>query len=311
MKGDLSMSTKKEKSVNVKYRDSLFRMLFGTDKKIALELYNAVNDTKYTNPNDLEINTLQDVIYMKMKNDLSFIIGSELNLYEHQSRVNPNMPLRGLMYISELYNQIYGDNPRIYDRTLLKIPTPKYLVFYNGDDNKWSEDCIKLKLSDSFSEPLPLNEVGDYEWTATVININRGRNDSIKERSKTLYQYCYFVDAVKENAKNMPFEKAIDEAVKECISKDILADFLMVHRKEVKLMCLTEFNEQKYIDMIRDDGRVEGRIEGKIEGAADKLVTLVESFSSNHNISLEEACEELGVAFSEYEEAQSVIAKVC
>jgi hypothetical protein len=221
------------------------------------------------------------------------------------------MPLRGLMYISELYNQIYGDNPRIYDRTLLKIPTPKYLVFYNGDDNKWSEDCIKLKLSDSFSEPLPLNEVGDYEWTATVININRGRNDSIKERSKTLYQYCYFVDAVKENAKNMPFEKAIDEAVKECISKDILADFLMMHRKEVKLMCLTEFNEQKYIDMIRDDGRVEGRIEGRIEGAADKLVTLVESFSSNHNISLEEACEELGVAFSEYEEAQSVIAKVC
>ena len=116
---------------------------------------------------------------------------------------------------------------------------------------------------------------------------------------------------MKENAKNMPFEKAIDEAVKECISKDILADFLMMHRKEVKLMCLTEFNEQKYIDMIRDDGRVEGRIEGKIEGAADKLVTLVESFASNHSISLEEACKELGVAFSEYEEAQSVIAKVC
>lgn len=108
------MNSQENVKVNRKYKDSLFRMLFGTDKKVALELYNAVNGTDYTDVGELEINTLGDVIYMKMKNDMSFLFGSILNLYEHQSTPNPNMPLRGLMYMSELYSQIYGNDPRIY-----------------------------------------------------------------------------------------------------------------------------------------------------------------------------------------------------
>ena len=289
------MSSQDNVAANEKYKDSLFRFLFGNDKKISLELYNAVNGTIYTNIDDLEINTLQDVIYMKMKNDLSFIFGSVLNLYEHQSTVNPNMPLRGLMYISELYDQIYGDDPKIYSRTLLKIPTPKYVVFYNGDDNKWTDERIKLRLSDAFDIPLSNDERGDYEWTATVININKGKNEAIKNRSITLNHYCQFVELVKKYSKDIPFDEAVDKAVQECIDNGILADFLMKHRKEVKLMCLTEFNEQKYTEMVRDEGK------------AESLIKCVKGFASKHNVSIEEACEEMDIEFSEYEEAQKLM----
>lgn len=70
---------------NVKYKDRLFRFVFGENKEWLLSLYNAVNETQYDNPNDITITTLDDVIYVKMKNDVSLLLDSELSLYEHQS----------------------------------------------------------------------------------------------------------------------------------------------------------------------------------------------------------------------------------
>ncbi len=93
---------------NKKYKDRLFQRVF-EDKKDLLELYNAMNRTSYQNPDDLEITTLEDVIYLSMKNDLSIIIASSLNLYEHQSTFNPNMPIRGLLYFARLY-EAYIEN---------------------------------------------------------------------------------------------------------------------------------------------------------------------------------------------------------
>lgn len=90
--------------LNRKYKDRLFQRVF-EDKKDLLDLYNAINDTNYSNPDDLEITTLEDVIFMSMKNDKSFIISSTMNLYEHQSTINPNMPIRGLLYFAELYDE--------------------------------------------------------------------------------------------------------------------------------------------------------------------------------------------------------------
>ena len=71
-------------TVNRKHKDRLFQRVFA-DKKDLLDLYNAINGTDYTDPDELEITTLEDVIYMSMKNDMSFIVSSTLNLYEHQS----------------------------------------------------------------------------------------------------------------------------------------------------------------------------------------------------------------------------------
>ena len=92
---------------NSKYKDSLFRKVFGAeDKRSArwrLELYNALSGKNLTNPEELEITTLENVIYIKIKNDVSFLVDSQINLWEHQSTYNPNMPLRGLLYFAVLH----------------------------------------------------------------------------------------------------------------------------------------------------------------------------------------------------------------
>ena len=126
--------------VNRKYKDTLFRLLF-SERKHLLSLYNAVNETNYTNEEDLEINTLENVIYLKMKNDISFLFGFSLNLYEHQSSVNPNMPLRDLFYVADLLQKIVKDK-NLYSSCLVGIPTPKFVMFYNGTDVRGPDgDC--------------------------------------------------------------------------------------------------------------------------------------------------------------------------
>lgn len=125
---------------NREYKATLFHVLFQEPRE-ALALYNAVRHTSYDNPDDLTITTLEDVIYIGMKNDLSFLIGHTMNLYEHQSTFNPNMPLRGLFYLSRLYEgYVEQNNLDIYSSTLLKLPLPQYLVFYNGKQEM--EECI-------------------------------------------------------------------------------------------------------------------------------------------------------------------------
>lgn len=119
----------KNKRINRKYKDRVFRIIF-RDKKELLELYNAVNDSAYTNPDELTITTIEDVVYMGMKNDLSFIIGDVMNLYEHQSSYSPNLPLRGLFYFASLYReQIEDVKQKLYTNAPLHIPFPQYIVF--------------------------------------------------------------------------------------------------------------------------------------------------------------------------------------
>ena len=164
--------------VNKKYKDTVFRKLFGENKENALSLYNAVNHTSYTNPDDLEYTTLEDVIYMKYKNDVSFLVDKTLSLYEHQSSYNPNMPLRGFLYYADLYRKLIHRSERLYSKHLLKIPRPHYIVFYNGSEMDMAEERRTLRLSDAFETDTG---AGEYEWTATMININSGKNQSIMD----------------------------------------------------------------------------------------------------------------------------------
>ena len=116
------------------HKDSVFRMLY-LDEKELLNLYNAVNGTNYTDVENLEINTLQNAIYMNMKNDVSFLFNFQVNLYEHQSTVNPNMPLRDLIYVSKLLQKMVRDCD-LYGSSLVKIPAPRFVVFYNGTEKQ-------------------------------------------------------------------------------------------------------------------------------------------------------------------------------
>ena len=246
--------------VNKKYKDTVFRKLFGENKENALSLYNAVNHTSYTNPDDLEYTTLEDVIYMKYKNDVSFLIDKTLSLYEHQSSYNPNMPLRGFLYYADLYRKLIHHSGRLYSKHLLKIPCPHYIVFYNGSEKDMAEERRTLRLSDAFETDTG---AGEYEWTATMININSGKNQSIMDSCHVLYEYVVFVAKIKRYRDSMELKEAIDLTVRECIKENILRDFLEQHRREVCDMCLTEFDEKKYEDVLREEGRDEGLAEGR------------------------------------------------
>lgn len=161
-------------------------MIFMEKKENLLSLYNAVNGTNYTNAEDLVVNTLENAIYMNMKNDMSFIFDFFLNLYEHQSTFNPNMPLRNLFYLSRLL-QVLVEDKNLYGRRPVKIPTPRFVVFYNGTEEA-SERQV-LRLSEAFEKPMEEPEV---ELCVTVLNINPGNNRALMEscRLEGVYALC-------------------------------------------------------------------------------------------------------------------------
>ena len=254
---------------NRKYKDRLFRFLF-REKKDLLDLYNAVNESFYTDPNELEIITLDDVIFMKMKNDLSFMISDQLNLYEHQSTFSPNMPLRGLLYFARQYEGLIAQRKdNMYGSKLIMLPTPKYVVFYNGKDRQ--EDKSELLLSDAF-EAGPGS--GCLECQALMLNINRGHNKELMERCRRLWEYSEFVSEVNENLRqNMSPKTAIMKAIDTCIQSGILEDVLLKNRAEVLHMLLTEYDEKKHmIDTYKegyDEGKQAGYSEGKQAGYSE------------------------------------------
>ena len=165
--------------VNKKYKDTVFRRLFG-EAHNALLLYNSLNGTEYTDEAMLEYNTLENAIYMNVKNDISFLIAHHMNLYEHQSTINPNMPLRDLIYISEQL-QVYIKELSIYSTKLQRIPTPSFVVFYNGSDEM--PEKVVLRLSDAFEIPV---EDPELELKVTVYNINSGKNEELKKKLEEL-----------------------------------------------------------------------------------------------------------------------------
>lgn len=247
---------KKEKTMsttaNNNHKDTLFKTLFGKNKENALSLYNAINGTNYTESENFEYTTMEDVLYMKMKDDVSFLVGISLNLYEHQSTYNPNMPLRGLFYFAALYRKMIEENERLYSTTLLKIPNPKFIVFYNGISTQEKPDMEKLRLSDAFFER---DDTGEFEWTATMININVGHNRELFEKCQVLKHYSIFIHRVREyNNSTNDLTKAINKAADECIKEGILKEILEKQKKEGYDMVLTEFDEEKYEALIRAEG---------------------------------------------------------
>ena len=246
-----------KRSAKRNYKDSLFRMVF-REKKELLSLYNAINGTMYEDPEELVVTTIEDVLYMGRKNDISFLIKDVMNLYEHQSSVNPNMPLRGLIYICMLYQgYLEQNNLDIYSSTLLKLPTPKYLVFYNG--TKAEPDRQELRLSDSF---IKREEQPDLECRAVVLNINYGHNKKLMEACRKLYEYSRFVETIRGYLNTgMKLGAAMDQAIEDCIRFDILKEFLLKHRGEVKQVILTEYNQERHAKTLLEEGRKQGREE--------------------------------------------------
>lgn len=289
------MEDKKSEKANTQYKDRLFRYIFGAkeNREHLLALCNAIAGTSYEDAYSIEITTLEDAIYIRMKNDLSFLLRSQMNLYEHQSSVNPNMPLRGFQYCAELYaSYIERHELNIYSRKLQKIPTPRYIVFYNGTEER--PEVGKLRLSDAFQIP---DDSGEFEWTATVLNINYGHNREIMEKCKALEEYAQFIFLVRENQKEMDLKASIDAAVDAMGNAECIGAFLRKNKSEVSAMLLTEFNQTVYERDLREEGWLEGRAEGRRSMQCENVHRMKEL-----GFPTERIAEILGMSVAEVEE---------
>lgn len=223
-----------------------------------MELYNAVSGNNCADPGLLEIVTLENAIYMGIKNDLAFLIDFHLHLYEHQSTLNPNMPFRFLQYVTEEYGKLTaGEN--IYGGKLLLLPAPHFIVFYNG--SKPQPERQVVKLSDAFR---PQEDESQLELKVQILNINKGYNSKLKQQCRTLGEYMQYVDKVRKYASSMTMEDAVDRAVDECIQEGILKDFLRANKAEVKRMSIYEYDEEATRQAIHTEGYRQG-IEKGIE----------------------------------------------
>lgn len=251
------------------YKSRLFVMLF-EDKKNLLELYNAVSGKHYEDPELLKINTLDNAIYMSMRNDLSFLIDARLSLYEHQSTYSPNLPLRFLFYLADLLSGITRDK-NLYGKKKVKIPTPRFLVFYNGEAPQ--PDSKVLKLSDLYE-----TEETDHklELEVLMLNINAGHNPELMAASHTLWEYAEYTARVRKYAGEMSVSEAVDRAIAECIQENILKEFLEKYQAEAKNVSIYEYDEERHIRQEREAAWEEGIIEGEQKGEEKKLLELVE-----------------------------------
>ncbi len=251
-------------TVRTTYKDKVFIRLM-REKGNLLSVYNALNKTSYTDEENLEIATLEDAVYMKYKNDVSFLFHSCLTLYEHQSTYNPNMPLRELIYVAAQLGRRYYRHS-IYGSRQIKIPTPKFVVFYNGTAKRPGEEI--LKLSDAF---MNQEEEPDLELKVRMININPGCNDEILKNCQILKEYSQFVECVRKYTGEHSIGESVTLAVDECIEKNILRDFLIKQKSEVIAAMIFEYNEEVELEKLRRTEYEYGMAKSKAEDILEIL----------------------------------------
>ena len=258
-----------------------------------LDVYNAMNDLAYTDPDMIQITRLENGISLSVRNDASFFISNYLNLYEHQSTYSPNVPLRFLIYLTSLLKKTIGKRD-LYGRKRVKIATPHFALFYNGTEKRPEKEV--LKLSDAFINQTDTPEI---ELTVTVYNINPDNNTQLLAKSKVLSGYMIFVNRVRENLEHQRkieqntrflsseydeaehddtelmdnLEAAINEAIDYCIENHIMEDFFKENRNEVTKSMVLDYTWERREELIRaeeyEDGKREGYAEGEKCGRAE------------------------------------------
>ena len=255
-------------TANRMYKSRIFAMLF-SDRNELLKLYNAINGTSYDDPDLLQVNTLENAVYMSMQNDVSFIIDMRLNLYEHQSTYSPNLPVRYLLYVADVYSD-YTKDMNLYGTKAVKLPTPRFVIFYNGQAEQ--PDRKELKLSELFSIP---DADPSLELKAVMLNINKGHNRKLMETCRTLQDYAEYTFRVREYAAEMPLDLAVEQAITECNSEGILADFLRKNRAEAKKVSIYEYDEERHMRQTREEGMEEGYANGFSQGIEQGITQTV------------------------------------
>jgi hypothetical protein len=267
---------------NREYKSDVISMMLQIPE-YALDVYNAMNDSAYTDPDMIQIMRLENGISLSVRNDASFFISNYLNLYEHQSTYSPNAPLRFLIYLTNLLKKTIRKRD-LYGRKRVQIATPHFAVFYNGTEKRPEKEV--LKLSDAF-----INRTDTPEIEVTVYNINPDNNTQLLEKSEVLRGYMIFVNRVRENlehqkkiAQNAPeydeaayeeeLEVAINEAIDYCVKHHIMEEFFRENRNEVTKSMVLDYTWERREELIRaeeyEDGKREGLEIGRAEGERER-----------------------------------------
>ena len=244
-------------TVNREYKATIFQMLFHNKKEV-LSLYNALNNSHYTEEDKLEIVTLENAVYMSMKNDLAFVLDFHLHLYEHQSTPNPNMPLRDLFYVSQEYQKLV-EKKSLYSSVSLKIPAPRFIVFYNGRIKQPERQVLRLSDLYELPEKDPM-----LELQVLMLNINNGCNEQLKNNCRTLREYMIYVEKVRFyiDVENISMQEAVEMAVEQCIQEGILSDFLRKNKAEAIAMSIFEYDEERELKLLREAEYDAGLMDG-------------------------------------------------
>ena len=305
-------SSKKATKAYRTYKDRLFKALFGNPahKAWTLSLYNAVNNSNYTDPTAIKFNTVENTLFLGIHNDVSFLIAFEMVFWEHQSTFNPNEPLRILRHYAQALEKHIAITKdfNLYSSTLQRLPRPKFVCFYNGTQDQ--PDKIVLKLSDAFAntssdesdgsegskrsegsknnnseckeseklEKLEKPEDYDVEVKVTMLNINYGKNKELMEACKPLKEYTWLVETVRQRqSEKKNLEAAIDAAIDEMPRDFVIRNYIIGHRAEVKKMFISEWTEQEMLQRDRNEAHNKGLMEGRAEERRDLLARLQEN----------------------------------
>ncbi len=260
------------------YKDTVFVDLFSQDingKKNFLSLYNALFDTNLTDESKIQDNRLDQVMYMSLRNDISFLVEDRvIVLSEHQSTINENMPLRFLEYVARIYERLYDKRDK-YARKLINIATPKFFVIYNGDEDYPVHKT--LKLSDAYKEKI--NDIS-LELVVEVYNINKTKNNPLLEKCKPLKQYSQFVEIAKKFIKK-DSRKGLQNAILYSIEQGILPEYLDRKSREVENMLVGEYCYEDDIAIQRAESRAIGKEEGISIGRLEEKQKTAKAFKKN------------------------------
>jgi hypothetical protein len=279
------------------HKDRLFCDIFSI-KEYALSLFNAANDTDYTDTEGMEIYTIQEVVYITMHNDLAVCFHGFMELFEQQSTKSANIPLREFLYSADEYDKwLIRNKADLLNTKLVKIPAPKCFELYNGLEDE--PELSEKHLSDAFMHPSP-----GYEWTVYVINVNAGKNKTIMDKCLPLKAYAEFVQRVRDNqAAGMKLDDAIEEALDYCIKNNLLAEYFAENRGRVAKMMLTEYASKIHLKKIREEGREEGHAEGR----ESERIFSIRNVMSNLGVGVDRAMEILGIPAVDFPKYRSLL----
>lgn len=259
---------------NREVKSDAFKAYFSKPEHAA-KLYEALMPGEHVLPEEITFTTLENVLFTARKNDLAFRVKEKvLVISEHQSTINRNMPLRGLIYYSETVEQ--GTDPKsLYRSKKIPLPTPEFYVFYNGNAGCPIEQM--LHLSDSYivksGEPM-------LELKTKVININLSENHPILEACQPLYEYSWFIQRIKDYMKDgNGRDQAILGAIRDGMAAGMMVDFLEEHGREAVNMFYTQFNMDDALEVrgeeMYEEGLAQGITQGITQGQQIKLKTQI------------------------------------